>query len=238
MTAYRSEAPNPAQDPIADFADVARALAQQQGLEATLQRIVALAVETIPGAQHAGISRVRRRELVDTVAATPRVPELIDQVQYETRQGPCLEAIFGEPVVLVGDLSTTERWPQFASRAAGLGVRSMMALRLFVEDDVAGALNTYSSEPDAFGDESVRIGQVFAAHAALAWDHEREVSGLQSALEGRTLIGQAQGLLMAVHGVDAEQAFDLLREASQRRNVKLRDVAQQVIDARGLPAVP
>lgn len=222
------------EDALDTFAAVARALAQEDDLETTLQRIVDLAVETVPGAAHAAVSAVRRREAVTTVAASSELVSAIDAVQYETQQGPCLDAIFEQEVVEVDDLSTTDRWPAFSRRAADLGVRSMLSFRLFVEEDVAGALNLYNGDPSGFGERSHRLGHVFAAHAALAWDHEREVAGLRTSVESRTLIGQAQGLLMALHGVTADGAFSLLREVSQRRNRKLRDVAQEVVDAGGL----
>ncbi len=221
------------QDRLDTFAEVARALAEEQGVQATLERIVELAVETVPGAEHAGISSVRRRKQVDTVAGTPEVPQKIDNVQYETGEGPCLDAIFEQEIVKIDDLSQTDRWPKFAAGASALGVLSMMSFRLHVEEDTAGALNLYSGSRSGFGEECVRLGHVFAAHAALAWDHEKEVEGLRTAVESRHLIGQAQGMLMAHHGVSADQAFDLLREASQRRNVKLREVAQTVIRSGG-----
>ena len=222
-------------DPLDTFAAVARALAEEHGVEATLQRVVDLAVDTVPGAQHAGISKVRRRKEVTTVASTKDVPDRIDALQYETGQGPCLDAIFVEPVVRVDDLSDTDRWPHFAARAAEAGVLSMASFRLFVEEDTAGALNLYNAAPRAFDESSMRLGHVFAAHAALAWNHEQDVTTLQEAVDSRTVIGQAQGMLMALHRLSADEAFDLLRRASQQRNVKLRDVARSVVEAGGFP---
>ncbi|MDP9434937.1 MAG: GAF and ANTAR domain-containing protein [Actinomycetota bacterium] len=218
--------------------EVARSLAEQEGLDATLQRIVDLAVRTVPGAEHAGVSLVRSRRVVETPAATGDVVVRVDQVQYETGQGPCLDAIWEQEVVELQDLSATDRWPEFAHRATELGVRSMVSFRLFVERDTSGALNFYSSNAQAFGQEAVRVGHVFAAHAGLAYDHEKQVSGLRRAVESRTLIGQAQGILMAQHRVTADQAFGLLRVASQRRNVKLRDVAQEVVDTGTVSGAP
>lgn len=219
------------EDELDSFAEVARALAEQEGVEATLQRVVDLAVETVPGAEHAGISSVHSGKKVTTVAGTKDVPEKIDAVQYETGEGPCLDAIFERDTVEVADLSATDRWPQFSQRAADCGVLSMLSFRLFVEGNTAGALNLYASQRDAFGDHAVRVGHVFAAHAALAWDHEKKVTSLQAAVEARTVIGQAQGMLMALHEVTADRALALLREASQRRNVKLRDISQGIIDS-------
>lgn len=223
------------QDVADTFAEVARSLAEQEGLHPTLQRIVELAVESVPSADHAAVSLVRARRRVETVASTGDLPQQVDAVQYETAQGPCLDAIWDQDVVRVDDTSDTERWPDFAARACELGVLSMLSFRLFVEGDTAGAINLYSSERKAFDDDDERVGHVFAAHAALAWDHEKEVDGLRTAVATRTLIGQATGVVMATRKVGAEEAFALLRTSSQHRNVKLRDVAQEVVDTGALP---
>ncbi len=217
-------------DPIDVFAEVARSLSGEDTLEATLDRIVTQAVLTVRGAQFAAVSLVRARREVQTVTASDDVCRRVDAVQYDTGEGPCLDAIWDAETVLVNDLSTTDRWPRFAPRAAELGVCSMLAFRLFVHQDRIGALNLYASEQNAFTDECARLGAAFAAHAAVAWDHAREIDGLKAANETRTLIGQAQGILMIERKITAEAAFRLLQEASQRRNVKLRDLAQEVVD--------
>jgi transcriptional regulator with GAF, ATPase, and Fis domain len=225
----------PTGDPVDLFAHVARALAEQDTLEGTLQAIVDLAVRTVPGAEHAAISMISGRREVATVAATHDVCRRVDQVQYETGEGPCLDAIWQQEAVGIADLGATDRWPHFASRAAVLGIGSMLALRLFVEDETAGAVNLYATAPHAFPDEAVHLGQVFAAHAALAHDHAREAAGLHSAIASREVIGQAQGILMAQHQVTPDEAFGMLRRTSQRRNVKLRELARAVVETGQLP---
>lgn len=217
-------------DPIDVFAEVARSLSGGDTLEATLDRIVAQAVLTVRGAQFASVSLIRARKQVQTVTATDDVCRRVDAVQYETGEGPCLDAIWDAEMVRVNDLSATDRWPKFAPRASELGICSMLAFRLFVHQDRMGALNLYAGEQNAFTDECARLGAAFAAHAAVAWDHAREVQGLKAANDTRALIGQAQGILMIEQKITAGAAFRLLQEASQRRNVKLRDVAQDVVD--------
>ena len=211
------------------FAEIARSLAGQDGLDATLQRIVELATQIVPGTQHAAISLIRAHRQVQTVAPTGALARRVDQIQYDAGEGPCLDAIWAHEVVRIDDLSSTGRWPGFASRAAQAGVLSMLAFRLFVEGDTAGALNLYSGERHAFDERSVHLGHVLAAHAGLAYDHAHELAGLREANESRTVIGQAQGILMAQHRIDADQAFALLTRLSQNRNRKLRDVAGDVI---------
>lgn len=222
-------------DPIDVFADVARALAASADLEQTLEHISRIAVETVPGAEYAAVSLVRGRRDVQTVGATDPLCQAVDRVQYETGQGPCLDAIWEEPTVSVDDLLDTDRWPALAARAATLGIRSMLSFRLFLEDDTLGALNLYAAQPASFSAHSAHLGEVFAAHAAVAWDHAREAEGLQAAILTREVIGQAQGILMAQRQLTSGAAFRLLRTSSQARNVKLREVAAGVVRTGVLP---
>ena len=211
------------------FAQVARSLAEQDGLDATLQRIVDLATQIVPGAEHAAISLVRPHRQVQTVSPTDALARRVDQIQCDAGEGPCLDAMWEHEVVRIGDLSCTERWPAFAARAAEARVLSMLAFRLFVEGDTAGALNLYSSRREAFDEQSVHLGHVLAAHAGLAYDHARELAGLRAANESRNVIGQAQGILMAQHRIDADNAFLLLSRLSQNSNRKLRDVCRDLV---------
>ena len=211
------------------FARVARLLIAEEGVEATLGKIGQLAVQTIDGCDHAGISLVEQRT-VTTVGASDEVPGHVDRIQYEVEQGPCLDAIRQHQVFQSGRLDEEHRWPAFSARACReTGVRSMLAFRLFVDEHTMGALNLYSRSPDAFDQESRDIGSVFAAHAAVALASARKEEHFEAALQSRDVIGQAKGLLMAREGIDSDQAFAVLRKASQRLNVKLRDIADRVV---------
>lgn len=217
------------------FAEMARALLAEEDVQATLQKICDLAVETIDGCDHAGISFLKGRK-VETPAASDDVPRMVDAIQYEVGEGPCLDAIREHEVFQTGDLGRESRWPQFASRAQReTGITSMLSFRLFVEGDTLGALNLHSKAADAFGEESRTVGLVFAAHAAVALSSAIHDEQMEEALQSRDLIGQAKGILMAREGITADQAFDMLRRASQRLNVKLRDVAGGVVDRSALP---
>lgn len=218
-----------------DFAEMARALLAEEDVQDTLQKICDLAVETIDGCDHAGISFLKGRK-VDTPAASDDVPRRVDAIQYEVNEGPCLDAIRDNEVFETGDLGREHRWPHFASRAqAETGITSMLAFRLFVEGDTLGALNLYSKAADAFSGESRTVGLVFAAHAAVALSSAIHEEQMEEALLSRDLIGQAKGILMAREGITAEEAFDMLRRASQRLNVKLRDIASGIVERSGLP---
>lgn len=211
------------------FAQVARLLLAEEGVEATLAKIGELAVQTIDGCDHAGISLVEGRT-VTTVGASDDVPARVDRIQYEVDQGPCLDAIRNHEVFQSDRLGEEQRWPAFSARASQeTGVASMLAFRLFVEEDTMGALNLYSKSPDAFDDESREIGSVFAAHAAVALAGARKEEQLETAMASRDVIGQAKGLLMAREPISADEAFAVLRRASQRLNVKLRDIADGVV---------
>jgi GAF domain-containing protein len=210
------------------FAEVARALRAEGSVKATLDRIVELAVTTVEGCEHAGITLVEQGT-VRTPAASDDVPAVVDAVQYETGEGPCLDAIREHEVFQTDDLLNEPRWPNFSRRAAeASGVASMLAYRLFIEADTMGALNLYSKQKYAFDGEDRAVGSIFAAHAAVALSAARHQDQLEQAIETRDLIGQAKGILMARQDVTADQAFDMLRRGSQRLNIKLRELARQV----------
>lgn len=210
------------------FASVARTLLAANTLEETLDTICRLAVQTIEGCEHAGVSLIQRRS-IETRGASDPVPHAVDKVQYEADEGPCLDAMRDEETIRADDLSREPRWSHFAERAAKeTGVNSILSFRLFVEKDTMGALNLYSTRVDAFDEETERVGAVFAAHAAVAMAGAREAQQKDEAIRTRDVIGQAKGIVMARQGVSEDEAFDVLRRASQRMNIKLREVAEQV----------
>lgn len=212
------------------FAEVARELLAADTVDETLQRIADLAVGTVDGCDHAGVSLVRGRTIT-TPASSNGVPPRVDAIQYETDEGPCLDAIRDHEVFRTDDLATEERWPSFAHRAAReTGVHSMLSFRLFADEDTLGALNLYCKRTGAFGEEARAVGAVLAAHAAVALRAAQAEQNLAEAVASRDVIGQAKGLLMARQGITADEAFALLRRASQRLNVKLRTVAERVVD--------
>jgi GAF domain-containing protein len=217
------------------FAEVARALRAEKSVQATLDRIVELAVETVDGCDHAGVSLVDGRS-VRTEAASDDVPERVDAIQYETGEGPCLDAIREHEVFQTDDLLNETRWPNFSRRAAEeSGVASVLGYRLFVEGETMGALNLYSKRKGAFNVDDRAVGSIFAAHASVALSAARQRDQLEQAIETRDLIGQAKGILMARQDVTADEAFEMLRRGSQRLNVKLRDLARQVATGERVP---
>lgn len=212
------------------FGNIARDLLAEDGVDATLEKIVEESIELLETCEHAGVDVVRRREVV-ALAPSSDIARRLDEIQVEVDQGPCLDALRNHEIYTTGDLETEDRWPDFASRAfAQTGIRSVMGFRLWVEEDTMGALNLYSTQRSAFDERTRAIGSVLAAHAAVALANARAREHLEEALTTRDLIGQAKGILMSRHDLAPEEAFERLTQASQHHNVKLRDVAQELVD--------
>lgn len=214
---------------------MARSLQADPTVEETLQGIVRAALVNIPSARHAGITMVDRSGRVSTPAATDDFVELIDQLQYQVRQGPCLTSIREQATVRADDLSSETRWPAFAARAVELGVRSMLSFQLFVDDHDLGALNLYSTQAQRFDEMDEQIGLLLAGHAAIAMVGAQNRHNFAVALDTRDLIGQAKGILMERHKITAKQAFELLVRASQMSNRKLHEIAADLADTGQMP---
>ena len=218
------------------LAGFAREVQRQPDRAAVLQAVVVGALRTVPGAQEGSITLVLGRRKVLSQAASSALPQQVDAVQEEVGQGPCLETAFEQHTVLVPDLADDQRWPRFSARAAELGVRSMLSFQLYVEGDNLGALNLFSRDVDGFDEQSVVVGELFAAHAAVAYAAAQRESALERALVSRELVGQAQGILMERERLTADQAFAALQRSSQRRNLKLAEVARRLVETGDLPA--
>jgi GAF domain-containing protein len=211
------------------LAELARSMQEEKGLENTLTAIVHAAANTVPGADEASITAVTGRRAVRTVAASGELARSVDQAQYETGQGPCLSSLYEHETVRLSDLSTEQRWPDFAARAATLGVGSMLTVQLYVDGDDLGALNLHSRHRDAFTDESEQVALMFAAHAAVAFAGAQAQEQMQAAVDSRDLIGQAKGILIERYKISGQEAFRLLVVASQTTNIKLYQVAEYLI---------
>jgi GAF domain-containing protein len=184
----------------------------------------------IPGAEYAGITVTRNAKNIETPAATHKWPILLDEIQQRHREGPCLTAAWEEKTIHVADLETDERFPLYRRDVLEqTPVRSVMAFQMFVEGETMGALNAYAKRPHVFGQESRAIGLIFAAHTSVAWNSARRDEQFKRALASRDTIGQAKGMIMERYGVDAVQAFDLLRKLSQDSNVPLVQVATELV---------
>jgi GAF domain-containing protein len=218
-------------------AELSSLLLADEGLEATLQRVVDLAVRTMPGCTAAGVTLIGDEGRPETAAATSEVVLEVDRRQYDGGDGPCLDALRHRRINSVGAQEAMRRWPEFASAAAEIGMRSFLASPLIAADEAIGSLNLYSTSPDGFDTLDDALVGLFSAQASVALANarlyrsaQRLSDQLQEALASRAVIEQAKGVLMAQHRIRAEDAFDLMRDRSQRENRKLRDVARDVVD--------
>lgn len=188
----------------------------------------------VPGAQYAGVTVTRNAKHIDTPAATHKWPILLDEIQQRHREGPCLASAWEEKTVHVADLETDDRFPLYRRDAlAETPIRSIMSFQMFIAGQTMGALNVYAEHPNAFGQISRDIGLVFAAHSSVAWNAARRDEQFKRALASRDTIGQAKGMIMERYGVDAVQAFEVLRKLSQDSNVPLVQVATELIAKAG-----
>ena len=217
-----------------DFADIAQRLHAQNDVEDTLQGIAEMACETIR-AHMCGVMMVHRGNKVETAAVTDEVVQRADDLQIELGEGPCLEAIDDRTTFLIRDTRTETRWATWCSGVADLGIRSVVSVRLFTQSGPIGSLTVYGREPDQFDADDAVLAAIYAGHASVALAAARTESGLRQAMDGRHLIGLAQGILMERFDLSSEKAFAVLRRYSQDRNMKLRNVAAHVVESRGLP---
>ncbi|MEJ7583133.1 MAG: GAF and ANTAR domain-containing protein [Acidimicrobiales bacterium] len=182
---------------------------------------------------------VRGRAAITAASSDPMVVEL-DRAQFGAGEGPCLDAVAARHPTYAEDLAGDSRWPTFGPSASAAGIRSLLALPL--SSQRSSALNLYAHLPDAFGATDRAKGLIFATLAGIALDaaadradEERLVANLKAALRTRELIGQAQGILIERERITADQAFEVLRRASQDMNLKLREVAQSLVDTGETP---
>lgn len=213
-------------------------------LEEFLQRLAGLAAQAMPADCSCGITlQPDRRPL--TVASSDDFAVAVDEIQYTTGQGPCLEAMASGQTRRVPDLAQDQRWPLFGPQALASGVTGILSEPLTdPTGQPVGALNLYFTRPQAITLDTERSAEVFAGHASGAVAIARRLADrlqlsddLRGALASRAVIDQAIGVIMAENRCGSEEAFSILRSASQHRNVKLRDVAAGIVHAiTGQPA--
>jgi hypothetical protein len=245
MTAHTHDTPREGQVvgtvPQVDLREVARVMRSlsneitHDDPQSPLQRLVAVAVERVPGTRWASVSLLRTGKFT-TPAATDEAATRADALQYEIGSGPCVDAALDDSVYVAGDVTAGGRWRTWGERVATeVGVRSVFAQRLHLLDgsQLIASLNIYSDRRSAFDEHAVGMGLVLATHAALIL-RESTARGradhLTRALQSNREIGVAMGILMHQHRLTRDQAFDLLRVASQDSNRKLADIASDVAE--------
>jgi hypothetical protein len=215
-------------------AEVASALFASRTVAEVLQRIVDVAASAVEGCDLAGLLLLRKDKISTAAYSDPQVIEL-DALQVTTGEGPCVDVASTGGTLYAIDLADDDRWPRFGPAAAATGIRSVFAVQVSARR--SSALNLYAHLPAAFGATERAKALLLATLARLALaaaedredDLQREVN-LQAALATREVIGQAQGILIERERITAAAAFNVLRRASQHLNIKLRDVAQHLVD--------
>jgi GAF domain-containing protein len=219
-----------------ELAEAAREMQDDDSPKEAMERAVQIATKIIPGCHAAGICVVHRGERIDTHAASDDLVRRIDALQHELSEGPCLDALRKDHTVVSDDLATDARWPSWGPQVVEqVGLSSSVSYRLYSTDKDLGALNLYGTEASAFTSEDIADGLALAAHVAVALAAAQEVEHLEHAMRGRTVIGQATGILMERFDLAPERAFSVLSRMSQQKNVKLRAIADEIVTTRKLP---
>jgi GAF domain-containing protein len=218
------------------FASLAESLADVEGVTETIDQIVGFAVDSI-GNDYGAITLVQSGgRTFETVGATHQSVVEADRMQYELHEGPCIDAATESKIVMSTSLASDQRWPAWSPRAVELGFESALSAELHARGRRIGALNLYGTTTHRFDEEDVTLAALFARQGALALGYARSEEGLREALVTRTVIGQAQGLLMERFDIDADRAFATLRRYSQHENIKLKVLCRRLVETRALPA--
>lgn len=238
----RVESATPSEAAVA-LAQASRGLFCGRTVVDTLQCIVDLSLETVRGCDGASVSFVQDGAVVTPAWTEDSVIEA-DLMQYASGEGPCLDAIAHEATFYSTDLASDPRWPVFGPQAARLGMHSLLSFRLGTAHTL-GSLNLYARGPAAYDEDERLEALAFSIHAGIALASadaleatthvSKRVSRLERALTSRNTIALAQGVLMGGQGIDAHEAFTLLRNASLHMNLKLLDVALNIVETGVLP---
>lgn len=218
-----------------DFSDFALKLSAAKSVREVLQ----LSVETFRdalGADIGGAMMVVKRH-IELAWTDSDIARRADGLQLELETGPCLEAIADSTTFIIADTAEETRWQPWCRAVAEMGIRSVVATRLTTLDGTIGSLNLYHYEPDRFSHAEGALAQMMGPLASTAVAAARTEEGLRDAMQGRHVIGLAQGILMERFGLDEDASFSVLRRYSQDLNLKLRSVAQEFVENRTLPSL-
>lgn len=235
-----SELPSLAPDLLGAFEEMTARLRLSNDLADTFTIVTEAAVRTIDGCQAASVSLLEGTGFV-TRAATDPIADKGDHIQYDAGEGPCLSAATDKPLIYTPILRQDQRWPRSASTIANeLGVGSMLAARLSygpTREPALGALNLYARDEEAFDEEDLLLIVLLASLASVAIHHAQVEANLQKGMVTRQIIGEAVGILRAQNDISREEAFAMLVTASQRMNLKLRLIAERLVDGT-MPYLP
>jgi hypothetical protein len=214
------------------FASLAELVYAGSGSQEVLEAICRMAVEIIPGADHACISTLDSHQQLNTRASTDDVATLMDRLESEAHEGPCVDSIIEDSVQHDADITVECKWPRLAELTLSrTPVRGMVGYQLMDGLGSRAAFNVFSDTPGALTREAVDVGAVLAAFTSVALaaaERHTSAENLRRGLESNREIGKAIGLLMAAHKISDEEAFQILRNASSRTNTKLAALADRI----------
>ena len=206
-------------------------------LSVTLRAVTTSMVE-LGVADMAGITERHGKAQFTTTAPTDDVVEQADAVQYRLNEGPCVQAIYDDGIIVSNDVGGDPRWPRWGPGVRPLGVRAALSVHLYTTRGAIGALNLYNRQVQDYTSDDLELARIFGSHVSIMLAHHRNDQNLWKAVDARHRIGQAQGILMQKYGIDETVAFGLLRRISQSQNTRLHVVADEVIRTRTVPGNP
>lgn len=219
----------------ARIAQFAAEVLEQSDFAGTVDEVVRFACSAV-GTPHGGVTLIADRGTsFETVGGTSAEVTRADQLQYELNEGPCIRAATESELVFSSNLDTDIRWPRWGPQVSEWGFRSVISVNLHGRRQRIGALNLYGDRFEHFSAHDTETAHLFAFHASSALLRARNEETLRQALDARTLIGQAQGILMERFGLDPEQTFAVLRRYSQTENMRLNEIAHRVVTHGELP---
>lgn len=224
------------------YGELTDLLVEMPDVHTLLESVATLAADALSPGVSCCVT-LRRNGSPITAAASDAIGPRIDEQQYELDEGPCLDAARLNVVVDVPALADDDRWPEYRPRALAAGVLSSYSLPLTVGEQSVGAVNYYGDRPERFGeaerayaasytDEIDKVIRVTLRHV----EQTELIGQLREALTSRATIDQAIGIVIARQHVGPDEAFALLRRASQNSNQKLRDVAAALVRSASSPA--
>lgn len=223
------------------LSELAGLLLSTQSFEELLQGVAELSVQVVEGAATCGITLAQDGRVL-TVGSADELAALLDEQQYEHEEGPCLQALDTAQVVHAVDLADEDRWQDYPLLAMSHGIRSILSTPLLVDEKPLGVLNLYGWTAYAFSDLDRQLAALLAGQAAIAvtaalrhYDEVTLSEHLRTALSSRSVIDQALGVIMGRRHCTSDEAFAILRTISQRRNIKLRAVAADLVETISCP---
>jgi GAF domain-containing protein len=221
---------------------LARVVVADRELGDVLTEITGIARRAMPSIEAASVTLIRA-EKPFTAAYDGQMALDADELQYERGYGPCVDAGRAGQMLLIDDMRSDQRWPDYAQHAAAHGVLSSLSVPLPFQGATIGALNTYAGRPQFLDDNDVEIAEEVAAWVGVAVGNAEaaartmeDPNHLRTAMMSRAVIEQAKGILMERHKIKEDEAYTILTHASQRTNTKLRDVADELVRTGAAPS--